>query len=314
MYNTIYVPLDNSDHSNTAMELSIQLGKSYESKLVGSHVYAAKLHDVRFKQMEFTLPEEYKEETELEKQRRIHDALITRGLELISDSYLIVMKTPCDEAGLEFEGKMFDGRNFEALVTDINGSDYDLVIMGALGQGAVKQSGAGSVCERVLRRTAVDTLVIRDIEANVIQGDGAIVVALDGSRWSWGGVQAALSLAQKTQRSLELVVVHGSNGVAEELLDAHLALARRIARKADVKVSTTSLDGWAPAAVAEYVEKNGAWLIVVGRHGLDADIESPQLGSSVEYLVRQAACNVLVVAREGYAEGAQVSEAAILPV
>ena len=78
MYGTIYVAVDNSDHSNAAVQLSIALGKQWGSRMVGSHVYAAKLHDVRFKQMEFTLPDEYKEETELEKQRRIHDALITR--------------------------------------------------------------------------------------------------------------------------------------------------------------------------------------------------------------------------------------------
>ena len=36
-------------------------------------------------------------------------------------------------------------------------SDYDLLILGAIGQGAVKQSKAGSVCERVLRRAELDT-------------------------------------------------------------------------------------------------------------------------------------------------------------
>ena len=61
---------------------------SFDAKLVGCHVYAAKLHDYRFKQMEYTLPEEYIDEVELERQRKIHDSLITMGLKLISDSYL----------------------------------------------------------------------------------------------------------------------------------------------------------------------------------------------------------------------------------
>jgi hypothetical protein len=59
--------------------------------MIGCHVYAAKMHDYRFKQMEYTLPEEYLEETELERQRKIHDSLITMGLKLISDSYLVPM-------------------------------------------------------------------------------------------------------------------------------------------------------------------------------------------------------------------------------
>ncbi|HUP01158.1 MAG TPA: universal stress protein, partial [Gemmatimonadota bacterium] len=45
MYKSIYVPVDNSDHSNRAVAWSLALGKAYSAKLVGCHVYAAKLHD-----------------------------------------------------------------------------------------------------------------------------------------------------------------------------------------------------------------------------------------------------------------------------
>ena len=86
------MPVDNSDHSDASVNFAIEFAKKFGSQLVGSHVYAAKMHDVRFKQMEYTLPEEYQDEAELEKQRRIHDTLITMGLQLISDSYLEVMK------------------------------------------------------------------------------------------------------------------------------------------------------------------------------------------------------------------------------
>ena len=56
MYKTIYIPVDNSDHSNTAVDVGVELAKTYGSKIVGSHVYAAKMHDKRFKQMEAGLP------------------------------------------------------------------------------------------------------------------------------------------------------------------------------------------------------------------------------------------------------------------
>ena len=48
MYKTIYVPVDNSDHSNRAIGAAVELGKAFTSKLVGCHVYAAKMHDYRF--------------------------------------------------------------------------------------------------------------------------------------------------------------------------------------------------------------------------------------------------------------------------
>nr|MBA2354611.1 universal stress protein [Acidobacteriota bacterium] len=62
MYKSIYVPVDNSDHSNRAVVCALALGKEFSAKLVGCHVYAAKLHDYRFRQMEYTLPEEYIDE------------------------------------------------------------------------------------------------------------------------------------------------------------------------------------------------------------------------------------------------------------
>ena len=302
MYNTIYVPLDNSDHSNAAMHMTLALGEAFQAKMVGSHVYAAKLHDVRFKQMEFTLPEEYKEDTELEKQRRIHDALIARGLELISDCYLDVMGDLSKEKGLEFEGKRMDGRNFEEIVVDIDDSNYDLVVMGALGQGAVKQSKAGSVCERVLRRTAVDTLIIRDLETASCDGGGNILVALDGSIWSWGALRAACHFAEKTNRSVEILAVHSQDAASKELLEAHLSLAKRMVEDADISVQTTFIEGNPIVDIERHVERTSPWLLIVGRYGVDADIEGPELGSSVEHLVRHASSNVLVVAQTGLPE------------
>src|SRR5947209_20333652 len=91
MYKTIYVPVDNSDYSNLALDVGVSLAKTFGSKLVRSHVYAAKLHDKRFKEMEAEPPEEYLHETELERQRQLHDSLITRGLQIITDSYLDIV-------------------------------------------------------------------------------------------------------------------------------------------------------------------------------------------------------------------------------
>src|SRR5467141_662561 len=137
MYRHIYVPVDNSDYSNRAIDLAVELGRAFGARLTGMHVYAARLHDYRFRQMEYTLPEEYLDEVELERQRKIHDSLITMGLKLISDSYLDPMARKCKEAGLEFEPRMMDGKHHVEILRDISASDYDLVVIGALGVGRV---------------------------------------------------------------------------------------------------------------------------------------------------------------------------------
>ena len=103
-----------------AVDAGVHLAKLFGSKIVGSHVYAAKMHDKRFKQMEAGLPEEYHDEKELDRQRQIHDSLITRGLQIITDSYLDYVDKKCNEANLPIERRSLEGRNWKVLAEDIN--------------------------------------------------------------------------------------------------------------------------------------------------------------------------------------------------
>src|SRR5205809_7711309 len=118
MYQHIYVPVDNSDYSNRAIDLAVELGRAFGAKLTGCHVSRARLHDYRCKQMEYTLPEEYKDENELERQRKRHDSLIAMGLQLISDSCLDGMDRKAGAAGLAYERRMMDGKHYKALIED----------------------------------------------------------------------------------------------------------------------------------------------------------------------------------------------------
>ena len=217
MYKKIFVPVDNSDHSMASIDVAVNLAKCLGAGLTGSHAYAARMHDYRFKQMEFTLPEEYLVEEEMEKQRKIHDTLITMGLELISDSYLTVMQKRCGEENLPFQPKMYDGKNWKVIVEDVEASDYDLVVMGALGLGAVRDSVLGSVCSRVVRRIRTDTLVVKDTAPFEDQMNGKeigephgghIVVAVDGSPESFAGLKTALELGRKLDKRVEAVSVY----------------------------------------------------------------------------------------------------------
>lgn len=220
MYEHIFVPVDNSEHSVTCVDLAVELGKQFDSELTGSHAYAARMHDYRFKQMEFTLPEEYLVEDEMEKQRRVHDTLITMGLELISDSYLVQMEEKCEEAGVPFQPKMYDGKNWKVITEDVKESDYDLVVIGALGLGAVKDSVLGSVCERVVRRIRTDALVVKNTDPVEDQlkwnghgevsheSGGNIVVGIDGSPESFAGLKTAIGLGKELDKEVEAVSVY----------------------------------------------------------------------------------------------------------
>jgi nucleotide-binding universal stress UspA family protein len=328
MFTKIYVPVDNSEYSNQAIEMALALAQPWHATIVGSHVYAAKMHDYRFKQMEYTLPEEYQDETELERQRKIHDSLITLGLQLISDSYLDVLKARCEELGVPYEAKTFDGKHYKVLADDITHSDYDLVVMGALGLGAVKDSQLGSVCERVVRRVQRDVLVVKHLEQPVTGGD-RILVGIDGSPQSFGGLKTALQLGKMLGKTVEAVSVYDPflhyvafNGIVdvlseqaakvfrfkeqeqlhEEIIDtglakiyqSHLEVARQIADEDGVEIQLTLLPGKAFEKVLQHARKVKPWLLVLGRIGIHSQPDDLDLGSNTENLLRLAPCHVLL--------------------
>ena len=122
------------------------------------------MHDYRFKQMEYTLPEEYLDEIELERQRKIHDSLITMGLKLISESYLDGMAKRCQEAALEFEPRMMDGKHHTEIVKDIAVRRLRPDRAWARsGIGRVRDSQIGSVCERVTHTVDRDVWVVKHL-------------------------------------------------------------------------------------------------------------------------------------------------------
>jgi len=334
MFKHICVPVDNSDCSNRAIDLAVELGRTFGARLTGVHVYAARLHDYRFKQMEYTLPEEYKDENELERQRKIHDSLIAMGLQLISESYLDVMAKKAAEAGLEFEPKMIDGKHYKVLIEDCLAADYDLIVIGALGMGAVKDSQIGSVTERFVRRVTRDTVIVRNADA-LKDREGAIVVCLDGSPQSFNGLKLGIALAAALQRPLQAVAVYDPylhyamfNGIVgvlsekaskifrfkeqeqlhEEIIDtglakiyqSHLEIGRKLAADAGVELAITLLDGKCFEKILTFARKEQPWLLILGRVGVHSDANEMDLGSNTENILRLAPCNVLLTGGKFY--------------
>ena len=313
MYKSIYVPVDNSDHSNRAVACAVDLGKVYSAKLVGCHVYAAKLHDYRFRQMEYTLPEEYIDEVELERQRKIHDSLITMGLKLISDSYLDGMSRLCGESGLEFEPRMMDGKHHIEILKDLVGSQHDLVVIGALGIGRARDSVIGSVCERVARQSDRDLWVVKHVpEPDEAERD-TILVGVDGSPQSFGALMTAIELARTFGKKIEAIAVYDPylhysvfNGIVnvltekaakvfrfeeqnqlhEEIIDtglaqiyqSHLEIGERMGNEAGVAIKKTLLDGKAFQKILDHARKTNPWLIVLGRIGVHSPKDETGLG------------------------------------
>ncbi len=324
MFKKIAIPVDNSSISNSCIDMGVDLAKRFNSTLFGSHVYAANLHYKRFTDLEDGLPEKYKEEKELQRQRDLHDVLIGKGLELISSSYLDVFKEKCENARVPFESKLLEGKNFSEIVKDINSSDYELVIIGVTGLGAVNGNLIGSVCERVVRRVNRNIMVLK----NAKPIEGKIVVAIDGSGTSFNAVKVAAGLAKEFNTNLEIVSAFDpeyhrvafkgiadvlsaeagkifkfneqeqlhediiDNGMAK-LYQNHLEEALEMIKDTGVTASITLLEGKPYYSILKQIEKDEPSLLIVGRTGIH-DTGDLDLGSATENLLRLAPCNIII--------------------
>lgn len=329
-YRSILVAVDSSDHSNRAFDEAVNLAAHWGSRITGTHAYAAKMHDMRFRQMEGGLPEQYRVEQELEHQREVHDELITRGLSIITDSYLDQIEQRCRQTDIGFHRVSLEGKNYRALVNELNRGDYDLLVIGAVGVGAIDGSRIGSVCGRTLRRSQIDTLVIKQPQRDL--AEGPIVVAIDGSRKSYHALRCALSLARQWQVEVKVIATFDPyyhyvafNRIAdvlseeagkvfkfkeqeklhEEIIDSglakiyqgHLEVAQSIADEYQVEIETSLLDGKAYDAIEKYVARVRPSLLAIGKLGIHADPEL-DIGGNAENLLRNVDCAVLLCMQE----------------
>jgi nucleotide-binding universal stress UspA family protein len=120
VYREVFVPVDNSQPSDWAVERALELCRRTGGRVTGNHVYAARLHDVRFRQLETGLPAQFQTPDEIKRQRKIHDKLIEKGLQLIADSFLDQIGARCAEADVPLVRQLLEGINYEEIVREVN--------------------------------------------------------------------------------------------------------------------------------------------------------------------------------------------------
>ena len=332
MYKSIYVPVDNSDHSNCAVACALGVGQGVPGETGRLPRLRGKTARLSLQADGYTLPEEYIDEVELERQRKIHDSLITMGLKLISDSYLDGMSRLCGESGLEFEPRMMDGKHHIEILKDLAGSQHDLVVIGALGIGRARDSVIGSVCERVARQSDRDVWVVKHVPEPGEPERDTILVGVDGSPQSFGALMTAVDLARTFGKKVEAIAVYDPylhysvfNGIVnvlteqaakvfrfeeqnqlhEEIIDtglaqiyqSHLEVGERMGSEAGVAIKKTLLDGKPFQKIIDHARKTNPWLIVLGRIGVHSPKDETSLGSNAENILRAAPCDVLLSTR-----------------
>jgi nucleotide-binding universal stress UspA family protein len=327
LYSKAVIPTDNSELCHAGIHWGVEFARAWGTVLVGNHVYAARLHDDRFRQLEVGLPARFQTDQEIARQRKIHDKLIETGLILISDSFLDVLDKRGEDHDIQIERKLMEGIHYEQLAKDINSSDYDLVIMGAHGIGQVKRSLIGQVTARVARLIATDMLIMKEQDRS-LQG-GKILVCVDSSAYCFVALRKALRLAQTFGATVHCVSAFDPfyhyaafnnirhvlsyqagkvfkfeeqeelhNNIIDrglkKVCEANLMRAEKVAADEGVPITTEVLVGKPFAKITDVCERDDYDLVIIGRWGAH-HVEGADMGSNTDNLLRLVPANLLIV-------------------
>ncbi len=210
MYREILCPVDNSQCSDWAVERAIELCQLTGGRITGTHVYAARLHDVRFRQLESGLPAQFQTPQEIKRQRKIHDKLIEKGLQLISDSFLDQVDTRTQAAGVTLTRQLLEGINYEELVREVNRGEGRLPsLIGFDPNIADKYDGGATV------------------RGDVRIGENGRLIAEDEA--------ADDKLAGTSNRAYDLMAI-GAHGIGRQQLSQLGGVTARVLRRVDKDV------------------------------------------------------------------------------
>lgn len=211
MYREVFVPVDNSQHSDWAVERAIELCQRSEGRITGNHVYAARLHDVRFRQLETGLPAQFQSAEEIKRQRRIHDKLIEKGLQLIADSFLDELGRRCERAGVPLTRQLLEGINYEEIVREVNRGEGRLPGLIGFDPNVAARYDGGDRVRGDVQLGADGRIVAEDDDA------AARLVGTSGRAYDLVAV-GAHGLGRQTFSQLGGVVARSLRGIEKDML------------------------------------------------------------------------------------------------
>lgn len=299
----ILCPIDFSDFSRRALDHAVAIAAWYDSTITLLHVSTA-VPVAAYAPGSDLLP----------------SAVLTQD---DRDALLAVMKHFAEgavRAGRAIEFDLYEGSTAAAILTKADAMPADLLVMGTHGRSGFEHLVLGSVTERVLRKATCPVLTVPRSAPDVVPVPQVmfkrIVCAIDFSDCSMHALNYAMSVAQEADAHLTVVHVielppdvpreaHESVLADPRVLQEYAARAetdRRARLTAAVPesvrtyctVDTVLVTGKPYQEILRVTEEQKADLLVLGIHGRGA-IDRLLFGSTVQHLVRQAACPVLTL-------------------
>lgn len=213
---------------------------------------------------------------------------------------------PRHARGVTAQCAVVSGRPTDALPAHAAAIDAGLLVLGARGEGFLRQLTLGSTASRLLRKSRQPVLVVKQAPHEPYR---RALVAIDFSPASLAALAAVRQLAPEAT----LVLVHAVElpfegkmqyaGVDPEIIQRYRIQAqldgmqrlRELARQQALPASCQlfALHGNAPSLLLEQEQEQDCDLIVVGKRGTHM-IEELLLGSTTKHLLMESQGDVLV--------------------
>ena len=320
----VLVCLDGSPDSDAAAALALEYACNSGNPVVAAHVYDARIHESRFRQMEPGLPQKYQAEEGLEELRDSHGTLMSDGFQALSRGYMESFLVMAREAGVEVQAVVEEGRNYVGLLGIAERLKPGMTAFGAAGLGDLGDGNLGSTAARLLRNLTCDVLVGRASSPP----KGPLLAGIDGSEHALEALKKAEYFAGFLKKPLHLLAAYDpelhqrvfkamadtmppeaqeavgldkQQDLHESLIDDGLGrLYNQFLKEASGTVTAGDLSTHLVAdkgyrGILRNAEEVGAGLICLGRFGHNRE-EGSEIGATVENVVRAAPCHVLVTA------------------
>jgi len=318
----VLVCLDGSPDADAAAVLALAFARSRNLPVTAAHIYDARIHESRFRQMEPGLPEKYQAVEGLKDLRDSHGTLMSDGFQALSRGYMDPFLTRAREQGVAVRVMVEEGRNYVGLGRIARQTRPGLSALGATGLGATGDGMLGSTAARLLRSFSGDLLIGRATAPTA----GPVLACIDGSRDALAALGAAREFALLDGRALHLVSVYDpflhqrvfkamadtmlpeaqaavgldkQQDLHESLIDDGLgALYRTFLEDAAGQCLAAGLEpvthlvadkGY--RGIIRKAEEIQAALICLGRFGHNRE-DGSEIGATAEAVVRLAACHV----------------------
>lgn len=305
----IFVPLDMSSASKTALELALTLGQPHPQLHV-AHVLEA----WRAYQRRVLFPYAALGEDDVEFEHELCEV----ARDLITAHYDL------DERTLGAPMAVRMGQLRQELPAMLSRIDADLIVMGAFGEGGVSPESLGSTATTIVRHAIQPTLLVREYTHK--PQIKSIICALDLSPQSSEVLKAALGLAVRAEADLEIIYVlpdplaQDTNNLLrsqlkfnrKQLIDKSKdkidALFERALQSIEIPFPHRAtveklwqrrriLCGDPSKEIIAHADASGADVIVVGSRNIQ-NSPNHQLGQVCWSITRRATCHVLVVPLE----------------